>query len=318
MPLKAIRIALVLILFVSLAGLLFALWGYVPAPINPGLDPGERAQFLSGLLTALTTLAALSAAGLLATEQLDLERRERASDRALSAKREVLMDTIRGLNLAIRQIGEMSDLSIKWADISASFQAGLSQASAGFAVAKLSTVRRLQALHDETGLEFLKLAQKRMPINRLWQIVEDRRQSIKLAKADRKRLLELRSAATANNDHGAITHWRMNLVQIDESIESQKNQLASAMEELGQAHLPFALTCLVKHRKIRDTYRDVVAHIRTEIGVDKDSSESLQAFMDATLPNDRAYVGQMKRIFVGYEAQVDEMARSLGLDPATL
>jgi hypothetical protein len=158
--LKWPRMVLWLLLAIASAALVSLLCGYVPEVID-NLTDAEYAEFFSSTLAVLATVVGLSIAGLLTAEQLDRERLDRSKDRRLSAKRDVLMDVIRGMHKMLGQIVRLASIELKQADIGKAFGEGLGQAAPGWAVGDLPTVALLQKIVNDAGVEFIELAQAR-------------------------------------------------------------------------------------------------------------------------------------------------------------
>lgn len=104
------------------------------------------AQVFSSLISAwatfLTVVITVSGAVGVALWQLSHDRKERAKDRALQAKREVLIEGVKAAIIARRVIGDLVSVDVDMEKSSSKFSEALAQMSAATAVASLEVVTR--------------------------------------------------------------------------------------------------------------------------------------------------------------------------------
>lgn len=311
--LKWPRIALWILLASASLALVLLLCGYVPAVIDNLTDAGY-AEFFTNTLAVLATVVGLSIAGLLTTEQLDLERVDRSKDRRLSAKRDVLMDVIRGMHKMIGQIPRLATIEIEQNEIGKAFGEGLSQAAPGWSVADLPTVALLQRIVNETGLEFIELSKERTPLVKLNDEAQTWDKVLDASNLDNERLFRMQTDATGTGREDEAKRWS-ELYQISvRAMPSMRADRDKVRAELEQLHIPYLLKCLFIHRRLRTDYRKLQARIRAEIEVDDETIDGYPAFDRAADVQDKRFVRHMRQNFPDHHELILQLAKQAGCD----
>ncbi len=302
----------ILLASASLA-LIMLLSGFVPAVIDTLTDDGY-AEFFTNILAVLATVIGLSIAGLLTTEQLDLKRVDRSKDRRLSAKRDVLMDVIRGMHKMIGQIPRLASIEIEQNEISKVFGEGLSQASPGWSVADLPTVALMQRIVNETNLEFIELSKERWPLVKLSDESRTLDKVLDSSNLDNKRLFRRQTDATGAGREDEAKRWS-GLYRISVSaMPSIRDDRDKVRAELDQLHVPYMLKCVFIHRRLRTDFRKLQARIRAEIEVDGEMIDGYPAFNHAADLQDKRFVRHMRQNFPDHHELILQLARQAGCD----
>jgi hypothetical protein len=307
------RIALWILLASASFALVLLLCGYVPAVID-NLTDADYAEFFTNTLAVLVTVIGLSIAGLLTAEQLDLERLDRSKDRRLSAKRDVLMDVIRGMHKMIGQVARLATIEIEQNEIGKAFAEGLSQAAPGWAVADLPTVALLQRIVNETSLEFIELSKERTPLVKLHDEAQTWDKVLDASNLDNERLFRMQTDATGTGREDEAKRWS-ELYQISvRAMPSMRGDRDKVRAELEQLHIPYLLKCLFTHRRLRTDYRKLQARIRAEIEVDDEAIDGYPAFDRAADVQDKRFVRHMRQNFPDHHELILQLAKQAGCD----
>lgn len=295
----------------ALVTLLALMSGYMPDVLGTKLTADAKAGFFANALGVVATVLGLSIVGLLTTEQLDLERRDRAKDQRLTAKHAILMDAIRGINKMLAQIMALATVEKDQSEISTAFGEGYSEAAPAWAVAELSTVSGLQKLANKITQQFMWLSIERNPLVAMLDEWQGREKVLQAAHADNQRLFRLQTDATGIGNELDARRWselfRFSVAQMPEMRKDRDE----AQEKLDDARIPYLLKCAFISRRLRTGYLRVLADIRVEIDVDV-SLAGVADFINAADPEDAVFVNYLKSIFLQHSELIDRLAREAG------
>jgi len=124
------------------------------------------ATFAAGALVATWAAGALgyniewTAVGIcltaiIAVWQLRENSKQKAADRELETKREILFDGVRGMSQVMQAFGSTPNLSVPYSELARTFQTGMSLVTVGTSVASLGTARAGKEFTDKVGPLFL-------------------------------------------------------------------------------------------------------------------------------------------------------------------
>jgi hypothetical protein len=303
------RAALWVLIGCAVASLGLLLLGYRPIVLGADKTPVD---FFTSALSVIVAVLALSIAGLLTAEQLNLEREDRSKERRLSAKHAVLMDGVRGLNKMLAQIPRLASVETDQSDISKSFGEGFSQAAPAWAVAELPTVARLQRLTNDVSLQFMKLSQKRFPLVEMADDCDTFDKVIDSAHADNSRLFQLQTDATGSGDADAAKRWHQLFEIAVAQMPKLREDRDAARKKLSEARVPYLIECIFEGRRLRNEYQQILARVRAEIEVDDDASSAVESFLQAADLQDQIFVDHFKGMLPPYRDLIDRSAREAG------
>jgi len=309
--LKWPRLALWILLAIAALSLALLLCGYVPQVIDNLTDVGY-AEFFTNVLGVLATVIGLSIAGLLTAEQLDLERLDRSKDRRLSAKRDVLMDVIRGLNKMLGQFVRLASIEVEQNEIGKSFGEGFSQAAPGWAVADLPTVALLQKLINEASIEFIELSKERAPLVALHDEAETWEKVLDASNVDNQHLFRMQTDATGAGRENEAKRWSELYQLAVRQMPEIRNDRDKARNALDDQRIPYLVKCIFIHRRLRTEYRRLISRIRTEIEVDNPGVDGYLAFDLAADLEDSKFVRHLMQTFNQHHELIIQEARKSG------
>lgn len=121
----------------------------------PQLDSTVLAAIIGGIVTAITVSLTVAGAVGVAVYQLSHDRQERAKDRALQSKRDLLIAGISSANEAMRAMSVLSDPEMTVTECGARFQQAAAAMSAGSAVADVEVLRKARDFTFELAQSFM-------------------------------------------------------------------------------------------------------------------------------------------------------------------
>lgn len=105
--------------------------------------------------------------GLIAVWKLREDSSQKARDRELETKREILFDGVRGMSQAVQAFSGLANLGVPFTDSMKSFQAGMSYITVSTSVASLPTAKAGKEFIDTLGPLFLEAMSMRTKIGDL-------------------------------------------------------------------------------------------------------------------------------------------------------
>lgn len=113
------------------------------------------ASWLGAVGTFITVIITVGGAIGVASWQLSHDRAERAKDRALQAKREVLMESTKAALVAVQAVGDLAQIEADGQKISEKLGDALAKINAGSAVASVEVLTRGRDLVEAVRKQFL-------------------------------------------------------------------------------------------------------------------------------------------------------------------
>jgi hypothetical protein len=241
-----------------------------------------QAALIGNLGIVFAALLTMIVTAVIATRQFRHERKEKAKDRALELKKEVLLDGVRGAQSALSSLGAIASLK-KIEDALSDFQSGMGRIHTASVVANSDTVRAGKEFIDKVGPFFLRLVAERSPVESMQTNFNLKRQMIDSIIAENKLLLSRQrdAAVSGNADEatklGAVL--QMNFSRFDE-LDKEADALWA---EFQPRHIELIRTGLEMQAEVAPLLRNLIASVRIDIGVD----ETSEAYFEAARADDR-------------------------------
>lgn len=113
------------------------------------------------------TAVGICLTAIIAVWQLRQDSSQKAADRELETKRDILFDGVKGMSQAVQAFSGLSDLNINYSDAVKLFQAGMSQINVATSVASLPAAKAGKEFVDKIGPLFLQAMTLRAQVDDL-------------------------------------------------------------------------------------------------------------------------------------------------------
>lgn len=236
-----------------------------------------QAALIGNLGIVVGALLTMIVTAVIATRQFRHERLEKAKDRALELKKEVLLDGVRGAQSALSSLGALASMDKRIEDTLAEFQSGMGRIHTASVVASPNTVQAGKEFVDKVGPFFLRLLAKRRPVQDIQTDSNSKRTIIDKILADNSSLLSRKRDAelSGNTVEAAKLHalLQANFARY-EDLDTQCDALWSSFEP---QHIELIRTGLEMQAQIAPLLRKLIASVRIDIGVDETSGAYFEA-----------------------------------------
>lgn len=245
-----------------------------------GIGTSGQAELVGNALIAIPAILAIVVTALVALRQFRHERIEKRKDRAFEARKEILMESVRGASRVIGSITRLSDMSQTITSILESFQRANEQLTVGYAVASIDTVKKARDLMNAAGPIFIDSLVKRRPLDDIKFDIEMCQSNLDHQMADNKAILDMQRDAIAAVNKDDSAKVLNELFQAGDKqfklIVAERNE---AMQRMSEAQIIYSRgnfeRCIPLHQKLRD----YIASVRLDIELDEGNSK---AFLDAS------------------------------------
>lgn len=228
----------------------------------------------AGLIAA--TLITITATARFTARQFKHERIEKAKDRALEIKKELLIDAVRGAQLLVGSIASVSNLERSVVEIGDAFQEGCGKLFAGAPVASVSSAKAGTNLVRVAGPLMMKCLTKRWPVESVKTDVQLNSKFLEQRMTDNENLITLQRDAIAASDENKAR-------KLQPFIDGGSNLAKELMEErdLAQAQLDplrnaLTLECATASQKLTELIADFITEVRRDIGVGEGDSDEFR------------------------------------------
>lgn len=258
-----------------------------PEKLQPGVSAwfdaigaSGQAELIGNAVIAVPAVLAIVVTAIVASRQFRHERTEKRKDRAFEARKEILMESVRGASRLLGSINRLSDMSQTVSSILESFQRANEQLTVGYAVASIDTVKRARDLMNAAGPVFIDGLVKRIPLDDIKREIDMHQSSLDHQMADNKAILNMQRDAIAAVNQPDSAKVLNELFQAGDKyfkeIAAERNE---AMERMGEAQMLYSRgnfeRCIPLHQKLRD----YIASVRLDIELDEGNS---RPFLDAS------------------------------------
>lgn len=117
--------------------------------------------------TAVVTVVGICVTAIIAVWQLRENSKQKAKDRELETKRDMLFDGVRGMTQAMQSFSGLANLNIDYSDSVKMFQVGMSQINVATCVAGLPTAKAGKEFIDRLGPLFMQAMTMRVQLEGL-------------------------------------------------------------------------------------------------------------------------------------------------------
>lgn len=277
-------------------------------------SPEVKAELFGNAVLLVTGLLGLVLTAVVTLVQLRSQREEAARDRALELKREVLLEAVRGayeIQLAINALSTDIPLDA----ISDRYKTATSKLVAASAVASIETVTSGQTLLRSAAPTFMGLMVQRGPIElamadfNISSSLVDKQISANQITVDLQRRAITEGEESAADILGNFFELGRKSFE-DLALERDKNW--KRLLELRRIYIPVVLRA---QADLDAPFRDLIASIRVDVGIDKTKEEFLRAtamdsaYFEGLLDNMDAALDTMERNIESQDNQNNPDAR---------
>ena len=240
-------------------------------------SPDVKAALIGNLGIVAAAIVTVVATAIFATRQFRHERREKAKDRALEVKKDVLLDGVRGAQQLLFSVGSFGNVSRTPEQITGDFQAGLGLLTTAGAVASVRTVKKITELTERAGPLVLKLMSLRRPLDDLHSELGVVNQEIENLTSENRRIVEMQRTAIAGRN-AAEAQFHNECFQAGHSAFSNAlNRRVELTAQLECAQVPLISESLRRQAELAEIVRELVAEVRIDIQVDDGRNAFLEA-----------------------------------------
>jgi hypothetical protein len=231
-------------------------------------SPDVQAALVGNLGIVVGALVTVIVTAYIATRQFRHERVEKAKDRALEVKKEVLLEGVRGAQQLLSGIGAFSNMTRSPEQIVAEIQQGIGRITVAGAVGNLETVAAGKDLVDSAGPIFMDLIARRKPLDDIKQDIDITQQEIDRLLADNRIVLELqRSAIAADRPTEAKFHGEtfQRSHEYFLKLAAKRDEHSKQLEALQMPLIKYVLDVQLQ---LGEKLRRVIARVRVDINID--------------------------------------------------
>lgn len=232
-------------------------------------------SFIGDLLVAMAALVGVAMTGRFAVLQYREQQKERATDRELEIRKQLMIEGIRGANEAGQVLASSGDLEVTQDQLNERFRTALSTFITAMAMAKLPTVRLAREFHKAILRQQLEIMLRRENLLLMQHEWRDAAQAV----YDKLQAIQ---SGNAGDPKAQIAEW--------EELESKRDALWRA---IVQERAQFGLANLRRLDGFMPEQYRVIGGIRKDLGLDgtvgdytraaEISSADMQALIDETL-----------------------------------
>lgn len=241
------------------------------------INPDVQAALIGNVGITLVALLTIIGTALVATRQFSHERMEKAKDRALELKKELLVEGIRGASLALSSIGQISSVERDVALISSDFQEGMRRMTEASAVANIATVSAGTALTEKLGPAFIRSLARRISVETNYHKLTVLQGQFDELIADASRINELVRQQLVDGDIEKVKMLQAQGGFIQKHIEDCNRDLREVRENLRVQRPALGDFVLNQQISLSADLRKLIARVRQDIGVDGDEEQYMKA-----------------------------------------
>lgn len=278
-----------------------------------GASSDVQAALIGNAGIVLTTLLTLGVTGWIAARQFRHERKERAADRALELKKEILLEGVRGAQAVLGSIGSIGTLNRSIEEILPDWLSGLGKIHTASAVANTETIRAGKDFVEHAGPVFLRLMAMRKPVEEIQNKLSFRTKQINDLFEDNQMLLaRQRDAGVANNKEqveklGLLLN--ANFSRFDE-LDRDRDELWATM---NPQHVELVRAGIRFQSELAPLLRKLIASVRLDIGVDTSSA----AYYSAADTDDTQPLRVLDEVLPHFTDATPANAPAISLPPLT-
>ncbi len=236
-------------------------WFYAAGPEVQAALIGNAGIVLAALLTVMGT-------AWFATMQYRNERKEKARDRALAVKNDLLFESVKGASRALAALAALGSLDRTVAQVSADFQAGIATLTTAGAVADIETVAQGRDFLNAIGPAYLKRAVARQPIDQLNQEIEHIQRNMDSQISENQSILHIQRDALASTDNDRVQQTNLMFKAGHKIFTDMAEERSLAIEKIQPLHQKYVRETMAIHAPLVPIFQRYVAAVRKDIGID--------------------------------------------------
>ena len=261
-----------------------------------------KAALIGNIGVVLAALLTVVGAAFFAGRQYAEERKEKAKDRALQTKKEVMLNGAGGAQKGVGAQASFSDLSKPIAQISAGVQEGIGAMVLASAVANIESVKKGKALIEAIGPLAMEMMRKRMPVEAAKSDYDIAQGQVERVLAENGSISDRFTAATEGGDNSRADYlWEV--IQRREGLfgdAMQKQETAN--QKLMELHAPFIKEAVKTQDTLAPYLHAFIAAVRADVGIEGEAS----AFIAAMHVDPTRMWEELNKVLDDVKAMADE------------
>lgn len=274
----------------------------VPAP-----SPDVTAALVGNLGLISATLITVAGTAAFTAKQFRHERTEKAKDRALELKKELLFQGVRGAQEIMSALSSGSALDLEISALTSRFQNGSSDLVTASSVADVRTVSAGRDFVEAAGPALMRIMTKRAPAMVIHSQIAVGQKLLGNQNLEVQRLLNVQRDAIANGETARVQTLR-SLIESGRDLADRMSESNDTLyDRLNSEILALSRTIISEVRGLAPLVNKLVAAVRLDVGVDSRESDS---FLSAA----QVDLDQMESEFDKLLASMKENLQRVGED----
>lgn len=236
-----------------------------------GAGPEVQAALIGNAGIAAAALLTVVGTAMFATRQYRRERIEKAKDRALAVKNELLFQSVKGASQGLAAFAALVDLDKPLGEILREYQAGLSTITTAGAVADIETVSQGRDFLNAIGRAFMERVVARRPLDVMHAEIAHIQSNMDSQVVENHAIFHIQRDALAGGCDEARGSMINRMFQAGRDVFDEfAQERETAIALIGPARRDYALETMAVHTRVAPMLQQYIASVRKDIGIDGD------------------------------------------------